>query len=63
MAALRAMPDCYSQEAEKMRPMTILRRQMDAVRKLVAQMGSDIPEHEGWHLLEHFVVVGGEHEQ
>ena len=63
MAALRAMPDRYSQEAEKMRPMTILRRQMDAVRKLVAQMGSDIPEHEGWHLLEHFVVVGGEHEQ
>ena len=63
LAAIRAMPDRYSQEAEKRRPLVILRRQMAAVRELVHQSGSDLPEQDGWHLLQHFVAEGGEFEE
>ena len=63
LAAICAMPDRYSQEAEKRRPLVILRRQMSAVRKLVQESGADLPMYDGWHLLQHFTVQGGEFEE
>jgi hypothetical protein len=49
--------------------MAIIRRQMAAVRKFVAQFSPSIeqtfremPRYGGWELLDPFVATGGEHE-
>ena len=70
IAAFLAMPDRYSQDSEKLRPMAIIRRQMAAVRKFVAQFSPSIEQtfremsrYGGWELLDPFVATGGEHEE
>jgi hypothetical protein len=43
------MPDTYSQGAEKRSPLAILRRQMAKVRKVVSELGHDLPMYGVWH--------------
>jgi hypothetical protein len=66
---LMQMPDRYSQEAQKLRPIAILRRQMAAVRELVTRQAPTVadflatfPTYGGWEHLEVFKPTGGEHE-
>ena len=68
-SAFMVMPDIYSENAAKLRPMAIIRRQMAALRKLVGSFSSSFeqtaatfPKYGGWELLDPFVSTGGPHE-
>ena len=63
---LSIMPDRYSQDAAKLRPMTIIQRQMEAMIKLVTSFGETLeerlqkfPKYGGWNLLDQFVKTDG----
>ena len=60
--AVSVMPDTYSQGVEKRSSLEILCRQMAAVRKVVSELGHDLPMYGAGHLIRRFVPNGGEHE-
>ena len=70
MLSCMVMPDIYSAAAAKLRPMAIIRRQMNALRQLVQRHGESagaisaaFPRFGGWELLDPFIRTGAEHEE
>ena len=69
-ARLGNLPDRYSQDSVKLRPVTIIQRQMAAVRKLVSATSDSVAgflavfsRFGGWEQLEQFHKTGGDYEE